>query len=121
MPVTNPDALIDKGGILNTRIALHTAVTKALKEEGLDPFPKTRITLETRTYISVMNAVERVLREWGTPFQMEQIKKELSRRGYEVGAPSVVSTKKKWPIREVLMITLPLVGLVGIVMLTKRR
>lgn len=121
MPITRPDALIAKGGMLNTRVALHAAVTRALKEKELDPFPKTHMTLEAGTYVGVLNAAERTLREWGTPFQMEQIKRELSRRGYEVGAPAVVPTKKKWSAREALMIALPLVGLVGIVMLAKRR
>jgi len=121
MPITSPDALIAKGGVLNTRTALHVAVTRALREKGLDPFPKTRMTLEAGTYVDVLNATERILREWGTPFQMEQIRKELSRRGYEMGAPGVVPTKKKRSVRDVLMIALPLVGLVGIVMFARRR
>jgi len=123
MPITSPDALIAKGGILNTRVALHTAVTRALRESGLDPFPKARMTIDEKTYSIVLNTTERILREWGTPFGRSQIMRELSRRGYEVRAPVVtaVAAPKKRSVRDVLMIALPLVGLVGIVMFARRR
>jgi len=132
MPISNPDALITKGGILNTRTALHVAVTRALKEEGLDPFPKTRMTLGRTVYFTIVGATEQILKSWGTPFKREQIMRELSRRGYdlvvspEVETPTVVALKKEKglraiSIRDVAMIALPLVGLVGMVMLAKRR